>query len=302
MQLDNKKCAAFLALIETGSFDEASNKLFITQSAISQRIQSLEETLGKVLVVRERPCRATKQGMALYEHLQKVKIMEQNFLDHVESGSNQYKTLSIAASIGAFESFLFPVLAEKCISESITIDIKIDTLSNTFQMLKRGAVQACITSEHTKLNGCSTISLGNLIYCLVASESFIHKWFKNGINREILRFAPAILFNDNEKIHFEYIEDNFGLTKSTYPYHTIPSSDSYIEALSKGLGYGLMPKCKINQKIEDLKIRKITSFSEITIPLYWHHLSDITFNTLSLNNVLISYANSVLSQKELSNV
>ena len=299
--LDNKKCLAFSAVIETGSFEEASKKLFITQSAISQRIQSLEETLGKVLIVRDRPCRATTQGVALYEYLQRVKIMEQNFLNDVESGSTQYKTMTIAASIGTFESLLFPVLADKCIAEAITIDIKIDTLSNTFQMLKRGSVHACISSENTKVHGCSTIYLGDLAYCFVASESFIQKWFKNGVNREVLRSAPAILFNDNEKIHFKYLEDNFGLTKSTFPYHTIPSSDSYIEGLSRGLGYGLMPKCKMSQKLEDLGIREITYFSEISIPLYWHHLSDISFNTLMFNNVLISYANSVLSQKDLSN-
>lgn len=44
----------FLEVAATGSFVEASERLFVTQSAISLRIRKLEETLGKSLFIRSK--------------------------------------------------------------------------------------------------------------------------------------------------------------------------------------------------------------------------------------------------------
>ena len=43
----------FVGIAETGRFSEASKQLFITQSAVSQQIKSLEEELGTQLFVRQ---------------------------------------------------------------------------------------------------------------------------------------------------------------------------------------------------------------------------------------------------------
>ena len=43
----------FQAVVETGSFTNAAEKNHISQSAISQQIQSLEEELGVALLTRK---------------------------------------------------------------------------------------------------------------------------------------------------------------------------------------------------------------------------------------------------------
>lgn len=53
--LDSKQCEAFLTVIETGSFENAAKKLFITPSAVSLRVQALEKSLGILLLNREDP-------------------------------------------------------------------------------------------------------------------------------------------------------------------------------------------------------------------------------------------------------
>ncbi len=57
--LSNKSCEAFLAVAESGSFEYAAQQLYITASAVTLRVQSLEKDLGKILLLRERPCRVT---------------------------------------------------------------------------------------------------------------------------------------------------------------------------------------------------------------------------------------------------
>jgi molybdate transport repressor ModE-like protein len=58
----------FCDLAETGSFSLAASKNFITQSAVSQQIRSLEERYGRELVERSKGhARLTQAGEVLYE-------------------------------------------------------------------------------------------------------------------------------------------------------------------------------------------------------------------------------------------
>jgi molybdate transport repressor ModE-like protein len=58
----------FCDLAETGSFSLAASKNFITQSAVSQQIRSLEERYGRELIERSKGhARLTQAGEVLYE-------------------------------------------------------------------------------------------------------------------------------------------------------------------------------------------------------------------------------------------
>jgi DNA-binding transcriptional LysR family regulator len=64
--IDNLK--AFAAVIDSKSLTKAASRLFLTQSAISRRIQQLEEALGGTLLDRtQRPPSSTALGQRVYE-------------------------------------------------------------------------------------------------------------------------------------------------------------------------------------------------------------------------------------------
>ncbi len=50
LDLDALECLA--AIVEEGGFERAATRLSITQSAVSQRLRSLEMQTGTVLIVR----------------------------------------------------------------------------------------------------------------------------------------------------------------------------------------------------------------------------------------------------------
>jgi DNA-binding transcriptional LysR family regulator len=65
--IDNLKALA--AVIDSKSLTKAASRLYLTQSAISRRIQQLEEALGGTLLDRaQRPPTATALGQRVYEH------------------------------------------------------------------------------------------------------------------------------------------------------------------------------------------------------------------------------------------
>src|ERR1700755_198785 len=75
-RLDADQLTALAAVIESGSFDAAAERLHVTPSAVSQRIKALEQRIGQVLVVREKPCRTTTAGIPLLRLAAQTAMLE----------------------------------------------------------------------------------------------------------------------------------------------------------------------------------------------------------------------------------
>ena len=52
-------------VLRAGTFEAAAAELHVTPSAISQRIKAMEHSIGRVLVQRTKPVRATRDGEVL---------------------------------------------------------------------------------------------------------------------------------------------------------------------------------------------------------------------------------------------
>ena len=63
------------ALADAGSFERAAQQLSITQSAVSQRLRTLESRVGTVLLVRTRPLRLTTAGQLLLKHTKMLRLI-----------------------------------------------------------------------------------------------------------------------------------------------------------------------------------------------------------------------------------
>ena len=61
-----------------GNFGEAAKQLNITQSAMSQRIESLEVALGVPLVVRSRPLKLTPAGRMIASYCDRLNELHRN--------------------------------------------------------------------------------------------------------------------------------------------------------------------------------------------------------------------------------
>ena len=57
MQIPLDLARTLAVVIDEGSLDAAARRLHLTPSAVSQRVKSLEQQLGRVLLVRSKPAR-----------------------------------------------------------------------------------------------------------------------------------------------------------------------------------------------------------------------------------------------------
>ncbi|RKX80471.1 MAG: hypothetical protein DRP58_13170 [Spirochaetes bacterium] len=109
MSLSSLQLDAFLAAAKSLNFSRAAESLFITQSALSQRIKNLELTMGATLFIRD-PSRIkiTEIGEKLLRYCQTKDAMEDELLFNLtpkEAGE-----LAGIIRIGAFSSILRSVV------------------------------------------------------------------------------------------------------------------------------------------------------------------------------------------------
>ena len=92
--LDSRKLLAFVTLAHCGSFTQTARELFITQSAVSHAIKSLEQELECRLFDRlGRKARLTPAGRQLLAHAQRI-------LEEMQLARADLKTLEQPADSG----------------------------------------------------------------------------------------------------------------------------------------------------------------------------------------------------------
>lgn len=73
MKIEDHRLRAFCLVVEMGSFSKAAAAKFMTQSAMSHLIRSLEHDLGEKLLLRDtRTVTPTAAGKVLYTHAQEI--------------------------------------------------------------------------------------------------------------------------------------------------------------------------------------------------------------------------------------
>jgi len=290
--LPHKSCEAFLSVAEYGSFEAAALKLCITASAVTLRIQALEKQLGQILILRERPCRVTLAGQLLLEHLQHQRLLEDHLLQQLQGkkSARAFYKINIGTNADSLATWLLPAISKTLIHEHITLNIIIDDQSKTHQLLETGLVNACISAEKMNIKGCVSHHLGCMEYMMVCTPLFYQTYFNSGVSRDTISTAPAIIFNAKDHLHEDVTLTLFGLNKQQYPYHFIPSSTSFVDAIEQHLGYGLVPTIQIETQLKAGHLIGILPNAKKNVHLYWHHWKKQSDSLTELSNSIIEYA------------
>src|SRR5437879_12759629 len=115
--MDTELARTFLVVVATGSFVEASQRLHVTQSTVSTRIQRLEETLGAELFVRNKAgTTLTPAGQQFQRHAALLARTVEQARQEIGIISGYRATLTIGSRIGLWEDLLLrwlPIFASR---------------------------------------------------------------------------------------------------------------------------------------------------------------------------------------------
>jgi LysR family transcriptional regulator, chromosome initiation inhibitor len=275
--IDPHQLAALAAVVEAKGFDAAAAQLAITQSAVSQRVRALETRLGLPLLTRTRPPRVTPMGQAVLRHWRQAQLLDQALMASIgqmtgqEDGAQpKRRVLAIAVNNDSLATWIAGALAAFAQTHLVDLRMYVDDQDHTQSLMRDGTVMACVTTAGRALQGASATLLGPVAYRCTAAPGFVKQWFPRGLQaRDVLR-APAVIFDEKDDMHADFLRQVTGLKSPTFPYHRVPSSSGFMEAIRHGWGYGMVPENQVAALLQSGEIVDLAPRRALHVTLYWH--------------------------------
>ena len=263
MRIDAHQLAAFAAVIEHGSFDAAATTLHVTPSAVSQRIKALEQRVGQVLVVREKPCSATPAGAPLLRLAAQTRLLEAEALAEMGGGGGASRiALAVNAdSMATWFTAVFDVLDEVC------FDIRIEDQDHSARLLREGVVMGAVTTERTAVPGCVVLALGVMRYIPVASPAYVRRYLPDGFTAAAAAHAPSLAWNRDDALQDMLVRRVFR-RDITRRQHFVPTAEGFGAAVLAGLGWGMYPEDLAAPRLADGSFARIAT-AHLDVPLFW---------------------------------
>jgi LysR family transcriptional regulator (chromosome initiation inhibitor) len=243
VRIDPELAATVAAVADEGTLDAASRRLRITPSAVSQRLKTLEQQLGRILIVRSKPARLTEAGEAVVRLARQIALLEHEALAGVgldaESGARRI-AVPLAVNADSMATWFLAPLARLSARHDVDFDLHRDDQNFTARLLESGTVMAAVTSERVPVAGCSVTPLGVLEYEAVAAPAFAERWFVDGATATALASAPFVDFDRRDTLQHEWLRER-GVAQQGVPRHYVPASHDYALAVELGLGWGMLP-------------------------------------------------------------
>ncbi len=205
----------FASVIDCNSFTEAAEQCYISQSAISQQIQSLEKELGVELIHREnRRFTLTVAGEYFYSHCKTI-------LEQTEELVSETKRLGadneLQLRIGYLRCYsgleLHQAIAEfSKIYPEVSISIVNGTHEELYDLLRSGGVDLVLNDQRRAFS--DTYVNFELMQCGCYAEISIQNPLskKDSVSLEELKRKPCILISSREQQNAEqeYYQNTLG--------------------------------------------------------------------------------------------
>ncbi|MET8906759.1 LysR family transcriptional regulator ArgP [Micromonospora sp. NPDC004551] len=269
--VDSTQLRTLAAVIGEGSFEGAARLLHVTQSAVSQRIKSLEGAVGQVLVRRSRPCRVTEAGRPLLRLASQLVLLEGEALAEARGPLSGTGTrVAVAVNADSLATWFVDALARLPAEQALFFDVRQDDQDHSAELLRDGSVMAAVTAQREAVQGCRVRRLGAMRYRALATPALAGRWFADGLTAAALAAAPVLVFDRKDRVQHRFIRAVTGRDLDP-PAHYLPSVPAFSEAVRRGLGWALIPE---QLAVPDLAAGTCVDLDparHVDVPLYWQH-------------------------------
>lgn len=293
MDINFESYKTFYAVAKSGSFSSAAKKLFVSQSAVSQSIKSLEKNVGSTLFIRgSKRVKLTSVGEMLYSHVEQAysllkaaeaKMREMQLLDLGE--------IKIGVGDTILRHLLIPVLQQFILEyPKIKIHIINRTSPGIIDSLKSGAVDLGIVTLPVTDKDIDTPEFREVEDVFVASSRFGYLKSRS-VTPEELAVLPLLLLQKESSTRRNLDSYFTGIGLNISPEIELESMELLVELSKIGLGVAYVLK----ESVADM-----VSSGELFILKLTHSIPKRKLGIAKLRNVPLSPAAEVFASKLLS--
>lgn len=261
MDINYELYKVFYYVASSLSFSEASKKLFISQSAVSQSIKTLEKKLGQPLFIRStKRVRLTYAGTVLLKHVEPaMNLISRGENQLLDSGNLGMEQLNIGASDTICRYFLVPYL-KKFHEKFPKVPIKV-TNATSLQcaaLLEQRTVDLIVTNFPNPSLNHSYINKTVLDFhdVFIANPKFFDLADREIPLRELKAFPIMALDRSSATsgfLHRLFLQHQLELV----PEIELSSNDLLIDLARIGLGVAFIPDYCLTGHSDDLILLKI---------------------------------------------
>ncbi len=269
MSLLSDPLKAFIQVSEQGTVLGAASVLGITQTAVTQRIRSIEKSLGVTLFLRSRKgMLKTKEGEELYTYCKNVLRLESESLSFQKDiALNRNVQISICGSTSIIRSNIVPQLRKLMKSyPQLHVNIQIDDFEDRIKKLKSGQIDfACIRSQDVP-NEIEGKPLTPNRFVLVGPSI----WNKRAI-KDIVRSERIIDFGPSDDMAFLYLKKFKLIDLVRNDRNSVNNIESLIDLIDDGHGYGILEEKFLELFVDKRKIAILngSNYIENKMALCW---------------------------------
>ena len=260
MDINYELYKVFYYVATSLSFSEASKKLYISQSAVSQSIKTLEKKLGQTLFIRStKRVQLTPAGSLLLKHVEPaMNLISRGESQLLDSGTLGLGQLHIGASDTICRYFLVPYLKQfHKMFPNVPIKVTNATSIQCVELLDQRKVDLIVTNfPNTHLNHAYIQkTVCNFSDVFIANPAYFDLKDRE-ISLAELKQYPIMMLDrkstTSEFLHNLFLQHQLELI----PEIELSSNDLLIDLARIGLGIAFIPDYCLTKESRDLFVLK----------------------------------------------
>ena len=247
MDINYELYKVFYHVATTLSFSEASRQLYISQSAVSQSVQTLEKKLGTPLFIRStKSVQLTPEGETLLRHIEPaIQLIRQGEINLMEAGSLGGGQLRIGATDTICRYLLIPYLNQyHKLYPKVHIRIINQTSLKCVDLLESGQVDLIVTNyPNSRMGNREQLQVISEFHdVFTASRSHYPQLENRRVSLKEIQNYPILMLDrhstTNEFLHQMFRKEQLELI----PEIELDSNDVLLDLATIGLGLAFVPE------------------------------------------------------------
>jgi len=271
---------AFYWVASLRSISRAADKLFLTQSAMSSRISTLEEELGVLLLDRrDKQFKLTAAGARFLVYAQKLLELQREVKAEMGSGAPLAVSMRIGAIESVLHSWLIPWLEKlRHDQPGLELELTVETTPILMEHIQRGTPDLVFAALPASADGVRNRALPAMEMAFVGNPN-LHK--KRKYQLEELAEMELLTFQKGSQPHVTLLDLFRQHQMEPKKVHAISSISAMVQLVQGGFGVALLPRAAVQRLTGFTALKLLSCDTRLqALPIHASYRTDPTSQTV----------------------
>lgn len=271
---------AFYWVAQLKSISRAADKLFLTQSAMSSRIATLEDELGILLLDRrDKQFMLTSAGTRFLIYAEKLLELQRQVKAEMGSGTPMAVSMRIGAIESVLHSWLIPWLEKLRIDHpGLELEITVETTPILVDQIQRGTLDLVFAVLPASANGVRNHALPSMEMTFVGHPD-LHK--KKIYRLGELAEMELLTFKKGSQPHVALLDLFRQRRLEPKMVHAISSISAMVQLVQGGFGVALLPRAAVERLTGFARLKALACDASLqALPIHASYRTDPVTKTV----------------------